>query len=102
MKTISLSELRNKPRKYLKEASREQIVVAQYRKPAGVLIGFKSEEEGFEFRLMNDPRFLKRIEQARASIRTGCDILREVVKKGTADYKAKHRRKPRRGKGARS
>jgi hypothetical protein len=36
-----------------------------------VLIGFKSEDDWFEYRLLNDPRFLKRIEAARKSVRAG-------------------------------
>ena len=38
---------------------------------AGVLIGFESEEDWFEYRLEHDPRFLRRIEQARNSLRSG-------------------------------
>ena len=33
-------------------------------KPAGLLIGFQSEEGWFQYKLKNDPRFLKRIAQA--------------------------------------
>ncbi|MDA8431909.1 MAG: hypothetical protein M0Z60_02980 [Nitrospiraceae bacterium] len=40
-------------------------------KPAGVLIGFEDEEDWFDYRLENDARFLKRIEQARRSIKSG-------------------------------
>ncbi len=39
-------------------------------KPVGVLIGFESED-WFEYRLEHDPRFLRRIEQARNSLRAG-------------------------------
>jgi hypothetical protein len=42
------------------------------RKSGGAaLIGFKSEDDWFEYRLLNDPRFLKRIEAARKSARAG-------------------------------
>jgi len=46
-------------------------------KPAGVLIGFESEDEWFDYRLENDPRFLKRIESARKSLRAGEGIRLE-------------------------
>jgi hypothetical protein len=36
-----------------------------------VLIGFSSEEDWFEYRLENDPRFLRRIERARDGLRAG-------------------------------
>jgi len=37
----------------------------------------KSEEDRFEYRLENDPRFLRRIEQARNSLRAGRGIKLE-------------------------
>ncbi len=46
-------------------------------KTAGILIGFESEEDWFEYRLENDPRFLRRIEQARDSLRAGRGVRLE-------------------------
>jgi prevent-host-death family protein len=69
MKQIPLSEVKNDLSKYLRLAEEEDIIITRHGKPAGILIGFESEDEWFEYRLENDPRFLKRIEQARASIR---------------------------------
>jgi hypothetical protein len=43
-------------------------VITQGGKPAGVLIGFKSEEDWFDWELANDPRFLRRIEVARQDL----------------------------------
>jgi len=40
-------------------------------KPAGVLIGFASEDDWFDYRLENDPKFLTRITAARKSLREG-------------------------------
>ena len=51
--------------------SGEEIVITRHGKPAGVLIGFESEDDWFEYRLENDPRFLRRIEQARSSLQAG-------------------------------
>ena len=48
-------------------------------KPAGFLIGFESEDDWFEYRLETDPRFLRRIEKARASIRAGRGIRLEDI-----------------------
>ena len=47
------------------------IVITRHGKPAGVLIGFESEDDWFEYCLEHDPRFLRRIEQARNSLRAG-------------------------------
>jgi hypothetical protein len=49
-------------------------------KPAGVLIGFESEDDWFDYRLESDPRFLARVERARASLRAGRGIRLEDVK----------------------
>jgi hypothetical protein len=39
----------------------------------------KDEEDWFDYRLENDPRFLKRIEQARNSLRSGARIKIENI-----------------------
>ena len=68
MKQIPLSEVKNDLSKYLRLAETEEIVITRHGKPAGILIGFDSEDEWFEYRLEHDPRFLKRIQEARASL----------------------------------
>jgi prevent-host-death family protein len=68
MKQIPLSEVKNDLSKYLRLAETEEIVITRHGKPAGVLIGFDSEEEWFEYRLEHDPRFLKRIQEARINL----------------------------------
>ncbi|MEO7912367.1 MAG: type II toxin-antitoxin system Phd/YefM family antitoxin [Roseiflexaceae bacterium] len=68
MKQIPLSEVKNDLSKYLRLAETEEIVITRHGKPAGVLIGFDSEEEWFEYRLEHDPRFLKRIQAARVNL----------------------------------
>lgn len=79
MKQIPLSEVKNDLSKYLRMAEEEDIIITRHGKPAGVLIGFESEDEWFEYRLENDPRFLKRIEAARAQIRAGRGVRLEDV-----------------------
>lgn len=39
--------------------------------PHVILIGFASEEDWFDYRIENDPRFAKRMEAARARLRAG-------------------------------
>ena len=68
MKHIPLSEVKNDLSKYLRLAETEEIVITRHGKPAGVLIGFDSEDEWFEYRLEHDPRFLKRIQEARINL----------------------------------
>jgi prevent-host-death family protein len=71
VKEVPLSEVKDDLSKYLREASSTQIVITRHGKPAGVLIGFESEDDWFAYRLENDPRFIDRIEKARSSLRAG-------------------------------
>jgi prevent-host-death family protein len=82
MKKVALSDAKNELSKYLRAAEKEEIVITRHGKAAGVLIGFKSEDEWFEYRLRNDPRFLKRVEEARRSIQAGKGIPLEDVENG--------------------
>jgi prevent-host-death family protein len=77
MKEVPLSEIKDDLSRFLREAETQEIVITRHGKPAGVLIGFESEEDWFDYRLENDPRFLRRIEQARASLRAGRGIPSE-------------------------
>ena len=77
MKTVPLSEVKNDLSKFLRLAEKEEIVITRHGKPAGVLIGFESEDDWFEYRLVNDPRFLRRIEAARQGFREGRGIRLE-------------------------
>lgn len=77
MREIPLSEVKDDLSRYLREAGKEEIVITRHGKPAGILIGFESEEDWFDYRLENDPRFLRRIEQARSSMRAGRGVKLE-------------------------
>ena len=78
-KHIPLSAAKTNLSRLLREAERQEIVITRHGKPAGVLIGFESEDDWFEYRLENDPRFLRRIENARAHIRAGLGVRLEDV-----------------------
>lgn len=71
MKEIALSEVKDDLSKYLRQAAREAIVITRHGRPAGILIGFESEDDWLDYRLENDPRFLNRIARARAALRAG-------------------------------
>jgi len=71
MRQIPLSQLNGDLSRYLREAGKREIVITRHGKPAGVLIGFQSEDDWFDYQLENDPRFLQRIERARENLRTG-------------------------------
>ena len=77
VREIPLSEVKDDLSNLLREAVKGDIVITRHGKPAGVLIGFKSEDDWFEYRLENDPRFLRRIEKARKSLRVGRSVRLE-------------------------
>ena len=77
VKEVPLSEIKDDLSRYLREAETQEIVITRHGKPAGVLIGFESEEDWFDYRLEHDPRFLRRVEQARSSLRAGSGVRLE-------------------------
>ena len=79
MKKVALSTVKDDLSRLLRMAEKEEIIITRHGKPAGVLIGFESEDDWFDYRLENDPRFLKRIESARTSLRTGKGIRLEDI-----------------------
>jgi prevent-host-death family protein len=66
--------------RFLREAERQEIVITRHGRPAGVLIGFESDDDWFDYRLENDPRFLQRVERARESLRAGHGVKLENLK----------------------
>jgi prevent-host-death family protein len=81
VKKVPLSEIKDDLSRYLREAETQEIIITRHGKPAGVLIGFESEEDWFDYRLENDPRFLRRIERARKNLRAGQGIKLEDLEK---------------------
>ena len=71
MNKAALSEVKDDLSRYLREAEKGGIVITRHGKPAGVLIGFASEDDWFDYRLENDPRFVARVQRARSSLRAG-------------------------------
>jgi prevent-host-death family protein len=71
MKQVALSEIKDDLSRYLRLAANEEIVITKHGKPAGVLVGFASEDDWFDYKLEHDPRFLQRIAQARRSLKAG-------------------------------
>ena len=74
---VPLSQVKDDLSKYLRLAGRERIVITRHGKPAGVLIGFESEDDWFDYRLENDPAFLERIRAARESLAAGRGVRLE-------------------------
>ena len=77
MKEVALSDVKDDLSNYLHLAEKEEIVITRHGKPAGLLIGFESEDDWFDFRLEHDPRFVRRIAAARQSLRAGRGVRLE-------------------------
>jgi prevent-host-death family protein len=79
VKRVPLSEIQSDLSRFMREAEGEDIVITRNGKPAGLLIGFASEDDWLDYQLENDPRFLRRIESARKSLREGRGVRIEDI-----------------------
>jgi len=79
MKRVALSRVKDDLSRFLRVAEGEEVVITRHGKPAGVLIGFKSEDDWIDYRLESDPAFLKRIAAARQALAAGKGIPLEDV-----------------------
>ena len=84
MKTVALAKVKDDLSGYLRKAEREEIVITRHGRPAGVLIGFESEDDWFEYRLEHNPEFLRHIAQARTALERGQGVrLEDLEPKAT-------------------
>jgi len=79
MKRVPLSEIKDQLSRYLHLAEKEEVLITRHGKPAGILVGFGSEDDWFDYVLEHDPRFLQWIEAARSSVGSGRGIRLEDV-----------------------
>ncbi len=77
MKQVTLEEMAADLPKYLRMAESEQVLITRQGRPAGVLIGFESEEDWFEHCLENDPRFHRLVADARRDFAEGRSVRLE-------------------------
>jgi prevent-host-death family protein len=74
---VALAKMKDDLSRYLRLAASEEIVITRHGRPAGVLIGFESEEDWFEYRLEHHSEFLAQIREARAAIAAGRGVRLE-------------------------
>lgn len=79
MKQVALAKLKDDLSRYLRLAEHEEIVITRHGRAAGVIIGFGTDDDWFDFRLERDPRFIDRVAAARASLRAGRGVRIEEV-----------------------
>ena len=76
---MALAKVKDDFSRYLKLAADQEIVITRHGRPAGVLIGFQSEDDWLEYRLENHPEFLRRIQAAREALRAGLGTRLEDI-----------------------
>jgi len=79
-RAVALAEVKDDLSKFLRLAAEEEIVITRHGRPAGVLIGFASEDDWFDYRLEHHPEFLRRIAEARAALREGRGVPLDDVR----------------------
>src|SRR5437867_1096447 len=93
---VALAEVKDDLSKYLRLAAGEEIVITRHGRPAGVLIGFESEDDWFDYRIENHPEFLRKIAESRLALQKGLGIRLEDLDANAAQQNvaaAKPRRK---------
>jgi prevent-host-death family protein len=76
---VALAEVKDDLSRYLRLAEEGEIVITRHGKPAGVLIGFGSEDDWFEYRLEHHPEFLRKVSEARVALQHGLGVRLEEV-----------------------
>lgn len=71
MKRHTMSEAKNDICSIIREAEQEEVLITRHGKPAAVVIGFRDEDDWFDYKMEHDEKFLRRIAKARQEIREG-------------------------------
>src|SRR2546426_12651610 len=84
IREVALAKVKDDLSKYLRLAASEEIVITRHGRPAGVLIGFESEDDWFDYRIENHPEFLRQIAESRLALQKGLGVLLEGSGRWTA------------------
>ncbi len=74
---MALGEVKDDLSRVLRLAESEEILITRHGRPAGILIGFETEEDWFDYRLEHHPEFLRRVAIAREALKEGRGIRLE-------------------------
>jgi len=77
VRQAGLAEVKDDLSRFLRLAESEEILITRHGKPAGVLIGFETEDDWFDYRVEHHPEFLQRVAEARAAFRSGRGVRLE-------------------------
>ena len=79
MRRVALAEVKDDLSRFLRLAESEEILITGHGKPAGVLIGFETEEDWVDYRLEHHPEFLRHVAEARKALDEGRGVRLEDV-----------------------
>src|SRR5437667_2907488 len=82
IREVALAKVKDDLSKYLRLAAGEEILITRHGHPAGILIGFESEDDWFDYRIENHPDFLRRIAESRSALQRGLGIRLEDLDSG--------------------
>jgi prevent-host-death family protein len=78
VRQAAVAEVKDDLSRFLRlAASEEEILITRHGKPAGVLIGFESEDDWLDYRREHHPEFLRRVAEAREGLRSGRGVRLE-------------------------
>jgi prevent-host-death family protein len=77
IREVALAKVKDDLSKYLRLAADIEIVITRHGRPAGILIGFESEDDWFDYRIENHPEFLRQIAASRSALQRGLGIRLE-------------------------
>jgi prevent-host-death family protein len=77
VRQVPLAEVKDDLSRFLRLAESEEILITRHGKPAGVLVGFGTEDDWFDYRLEHHPEFLRRVAEARAAFSSGRGVRLE-------------------------
>jgi prevent-host-death family protein len=82
IREVALAKVKDDLSKYLRLAAGEEIVITRHGRPAGVLIGFESEDDWFDYRIENHPEFLRQIAEARSALQKASEFDSRISIRG--------------------
>ena len=77
IRQVALAEVKDDLSRFLRLAESEEILITRHGRPAGILIGFETEDDWFDYRLEHHPEFLRRVASAREALKEGRGVRLE-------------------------
>jgi len=76
---VALAKAKDDLSRYLRLAATEEIVITRHGRPAGIIIGFATDDDWFDYKLENHPEFLSRVAASRAALAAGQGVRLESL-----------------------